>query len=145
MLWDPGDWAKGGWRTVGDSGPIPNWSLSLYTFTALLSCLLFPRRCSVALKLSSILLKGHFTQINEKRLTQLEWSLAMQMFLEQSESRVYLKPIYRTLFGCLVSVRSNSSFWGQNEISSVIIVSSKPGATIVAVYHHIKIFKIKDI
>lgn len=85
MLWDPGDWAKGGWRTVGDSGPIPNWSLSLYTFAALVSCLLFPLRCSVALKLISILLKGHFTQINEKLLTQLERSLAVQIFLEQSE------------------------------------------------------------
>lgn len=74
MLWDGaacchhGDRAKGGWCTVGDSGPVPNWSLGLCTFCTLPSCFLLHCRCTVTFKLVCMLLKGHFTQIKKSDL-----------------------------------------------------------------------------
>lgn len=67
MLWDRaacchhGDRAKGGWCSVGGSGPVPYRSLGLYTFNTNLSCFPLPCRCTVTLKLVCMMLKSQLT------------------------------------------------------------------------------------
>lgn len=70
MLWDRatcchhGDQAKGGWCTVGDGGPVPNWSPGLYG--PLLPCSLWPCRCTVTFKL----IKGKAIKLYIRRTFQ---------------------------------------------------------------------------
>lgn len=83
MLWDRaaccrhGDGAKGGGCTVGDGGPVPNWSPGLCSFGTLLSCFLLPWGCTVTFRVVCML-KGLLTQI--KNSIEAVSPAAMQIF-----------------------------------------------------------------